>query len=147
MKFPDLPELCREIFKHFSKKSLLLNSAERVASTAAVRPIEAQFRDEFYRVFKLLLGTGVAISSEWARGKSGRIDFRILGPKWGVEFLVDGTMSTLSEHCGRFLPPNGKYRQWINDGLITDWLVIDCRCPNPPGISKFTSLLHLWLHH
>jgi hypothetical protein len=138
-KFPTLPELCKEVFRHFSKKSLLLNSVGRGPPGAAPRPVEAQYRDEFYRVFKSLLGNGVGISSEWARGRGGRIDFRILGPKWGVEFLVDGTMTTLNEHYGRFL----KYHGWILGGLMRDWLVIDCRCSRPGGTSKFTSLLHL----
>jgi hypothetical protein len=143
-KFPTLPELCNEVFKHFSKKSLLLNSAERVGSAAVLRPVEAQYRDEFYRVFNSLLGNSVGISSEWARGRGGRIDFRILGPKWAVEFLVDGTMTTLNEHYGRF-QRDGQYYWWISEGFIRDWLVIDCRCSRPGGTSKFTSLLHLWV--
>jgi hypothetical protein len=140
-KFPTLPDLCKEVFKNFSKKSLLLNSVER---GSALRSVEAQFRDEFYRVFKSLLGNGVGISSEWGRDGSGRVDFRILDPQWGVEFLIDGTMRPLGEHYRRFLP-DGKYHWWITQGLMSDWVVIDCRCSEPPGTSKFTSLLHLWV--
>ena len=109
-----------------------------------LRSVEAQYRDEFYRIFKSLLGNGVGISSEWARGGGGRIDFRIIGPKWGVEFLIDGTMTMLNDHYGRF-QPGGKYHWWILEDLIRDWVVIDCRCSRPPGTSKFTSLLHLWV--
>jgi hypothetical protein len=134
-EFPSLPDLCKEVFKNFSKRSLLLNSAGRAT-------VEAQYQDEFYRVFKTLLGNSVGISSEWARGRGGRIDFRILDPKWGVEFLVDGTMTTLNEHYGRFMP-DGRYHWWVLGGLMSDWLVIDCRCSRPGGTSKFTSLLHL----
>ena len=140
-KYPTLPELCKEVFRHFSKKSLSLNSAGRGPPRTGPRPVEAQYQDEFYRVFKSLLGNGVGISSEWARGKGGRIDFRILGPKWAVEFLVDGTFTTLNEHYGRFLT-DGKYWWWISQGMIGDWLVIDCRCSGP-GTCKFISLLHL----
>jgi hypothetical protein len=61
-KFPTLPELCKEIFKCFSKRSLLLNSAGR--GTVSLRAVEAQYRDEFYRIFKSLLGNGVGISNE-----------------------------------------------------------------------------------
>jgi hypothetical protein len=136
-EFPTLPELCKEVFKHFSKSSILLNSAGRAT-------VEAQYQDEFYRVFKTLLGNSVGISSEWARGTGGRIDFRILGPKWGVEFLVDGTRTKLSEHYGRF-QPDGQYYWWISQGFIRDWLIIDCRCSKPGRTSKFTSLLHLWV--
>jgi hypothetical protein len=53
-------------------------------------------------------------------------------------------MATLNEHYGRFLP-GGKYHWWILEGLMSDWVVIDCRCSRPPGTSKFTSLLHLWV--
>ena len=81
------------------------------------------------------------------RGKGlGRIDFRILGPKWAVEFLIDGTMTTLSEHYQRF-QPNGKYYWWILQGLVTDWVVIDCRSSRPPGTSKFTSYYAFKLRH
>jgi hypothetical protein len=73
-KYPTLPELCKEVFRHFSKKSLLLNSAGRGPPSTGPRLVEAQYQDEFYRVFKSILGNGVGISSEWARGKGGRID-------------------------------------------------------------------------
>ena len=106
--------------------------------------VESQYRDEFYRVFKSLLGDGVGISSEWARGGGGRIDFRILDPKWGVELLMDGNAGTIREHYKRFLP-GGRYYGWISEGLMSDWLVIDCRTFKPKGASKFTSFLHLWL--
>ena len=140
-KFPTLSGLCKEIFKNFSKKSLLLNSLDRAPSP---RQVEAQYRNEFYRVFKSLLGNGVGISTEWARGKGGRVDFRIMGPNWGVEFLIDGTFKTLNDHYDRFRP-GGQYHGWILEGLMSDWVVIDCRCSDPPGTSKFTSLLHLWV--
>jgi hypothetical protein len=136
-EFPTLPELCKEVFKHFSTSSLLLNSTGR-------EEVEAQYQDEFYRVFKSLLGNNVGISSEWARGNSGRIDFRILDPKWGVEFLVDGARKKLCEHYERF-QRDGQYYWWISQGFIKDWLVIDCRCSEPGRTSKFTSLLHLWV--
>jgi len=142
--FPDLRALCLAVLKCFSKKRLLLSSIERQPTKAGVRPVEAQYQDEFYRTFTSLLGTGVSISSEWAPDNSGRVDFRILGPKWGVELLRDGTEKTIDEHYKRFLP-KGKYYKWISKGLITDWLVIDCRSSTPEEFGKFTSLLHLWV--
>jgi hypothetical protein len=143
-RFPNLRELCIAVFKDFSRKSLLLSSAERGPTIAATRTLESQYQDEFYRAFTSLLGNGVGISSEWSRSKGGRLDFRILGPKWGVKLLRDGTKTTLDEHYKRFLP-NGKYHKWISKGLISDWLVIDCRCSTPERYSKFISLLHLWV--
>jgi hypothetical protein len=143
-RFPNLRELCMAVLKCFSKKSLLLSSAERRPTIAAVRPLEAQYQDEFYRAFTSLLGTGVGISSEWSRDNGGRVNFRILGPKWGVELLRDGTKNTVDEHYKRFLP-KGKYYKWISDSFISEWLVIDCRCSTPEEYGKFTSLLHLWV--
>jgi hypothetical protein len=146
-RFPHLRDLCMAVLKCFSKKSLLLSSAERQLTIAAPRPLEAQYQDEFYRAFTSLLGTGVGISSEWSRESRARVDFRILGPKWGVELLRDGTEDTVEEHYERFLP-DGKYHKWISDGLITEWLVIDCRRSTPEfgdEYSKFTSLLRLWV--
>jgi hypothetical protein len=144
-RFPSLPELCKAVFKCFSKKNLLLSPAEK-RPTPAARPLEAQYQDEFYRAFTALLGDGVGISSEWSYDNNdGRFDFRILGPKWGVELLRDGTEDTVHEHYKRFLP-RGKYHKWISDGLISDWLVIDCRCSTPEEYSKSsTSLLHSWV--
>jgi len=86
-RFPNLRELCIAVFKDFSKKSLLLSSAERGPTIAAARTLESQYQDEFYRAFASLLGNGVGISSEWScskelsNSKGGRIDFRILGSK------------------------------------------------------------------
>ena len=128
----------------------MLSTAERGPTIAAARTLESQYQDEFYRAFTSLVGNGVGISSEWSRSKEsssskgGRIDFRILGPKWGVELLRDSTKKTLDEHYKRFLP-NGKYHKWISKGLISDWLVIDCRCSTPERYSKFISVLHLWV--
>ena len=141
-EFPHLRKLCIAVFKCFSKKNLLLSSAERRPAIAAARPLEAKYQDEFYRAFTSLLGNGVGISSEWSRDNRGRFDFRILGPKWGVQLLRDGDQ--LKDHYDRFLP-GGKYYSWIESGLISDWLVIDCRCSTPEEYSKFTSLLHLWV--
>jgi hypothetical protein len=143
-RFPNLHELCIAVLKRFSKKSLLLGCADRRAPKAVAQPVEALFQDEFYHAFKSLLGNGVGISSEWQRGVGGRIDFRILDPKWGVEFLSEGTAKTLEEHYKRF-EPDGQYHWWISNDWIRDWVVIDCRSSPPRAYGKFTSLLYLWV--
>ena len=79
------------------------------------RPLEAQYQDEFYRALTSLLGNSVGISSECSLDNGGRVDFRISGPKWGVEILWDGDQ--LKDHCKRFLP-GGKYYPWIKSGSI-----------------------------
>jgi hypothetical protein len=92
---------------------------------------------------KSIAGNGVGILSEWGRGRGGRIDFRILGPKWVVEFLIDVTKATLNEHYGRFLP-GGKYHWWILEGLMSDWVV------GVQDLQELVSLPHsctFGLHH
>ena len=116
------------VLRSFSRSNLLLSREGRLGASAQVRPTEAQFQDEWYRAFNSLLGHGFAVSSEWSQSEDGRIDFRILGPKWGIELLRDG--DRLTEHCNRFLG-KGAYHQWIADGSMKDWIILDCRhsCP------------------
>jgi hypothetical protein len=125
-KYPSLYILCEAVLRNFSKRSLSSNM--RLGTAARVRPPEAQFQDEWYRAFKSLLGHGVAISSEWSIDKSGRIDFRIPDPSWGIELLRDG--DRLNQHCDRFLD-GGNYFGWIKDGWLKDWIILDCRHSDP----------------
>lgn len=127
-KFPTLIELCDAVLRKFSPKNLLLSLDGRLATSAKPRPPEAQFQDGWYRAFKSLLGHDVAISSDWSRYGDGRIDFRIVGPGWGVELLRDG--DRLAEHCNRFFD-KGAYHQWIKNGWVKDWIILDCRHSEP----------------
>lgn len=127
-KFPTLTELCDAVLRKFSPKNLLLSLDGRLATSARPRPPEAQFQDEWYRAFKSLLGPDVAISSEWSRYGDGSIDFRIVGPAWGIELLRDG--NRLAEHCNRF-SDKGAYHQCIKNGWIKDWIILDCRHSEP----------------
>ena len=97
-----------------------------------------RMQDEWYRGFNSLLGHGFAISSEWSQLGNGRIDFRIIGPKWGIELLRDG--DRLAEHCNRFLD-KGAYHQWIVDGSMKDWIILDCRHSRPQKYRMITSFL------
>lgn len=92
------------------------------------RPQESLYQDEFYRSYKALMGSSSAISSGWARPGCGRIDFLILGTGWGVELLRDG--GRLSDHCQRF-DPGGIYYPLICNGLLKDWLILDCTKKSP----------------
>lgn len=67
-------------------------------------------------------------------GPGGRIDFLLPDVKWGIEILREG--DRLGEHCQRF-EGSGSYTPWIRSGLMTDWLIIDCRttAPKPYGMS------------
>lgn len=108
-----------------------------VGTSAQPKPLEAVYQDEFYRVFNSLLSSGSGISSEWSRGSSGRIDFRIVGPKWGIELVRDG--NRLTEHCQRFLP-GGAYFQWIQDGFLSDSIILDCGHQHPKPCSKIAPI-------
>ena len=123
-KFPSLPDFCGAVLRKFSRTGLLLSRDGRLGASARSRPPEAQFQDEWYRAFNSLLGHGFEISSEWSSSRNGRIDFKIVGPAWGVELLRDG--DRLAEHCNRFLE-KGTYHRWIANGQIKDWIILDCR--------------------
>jgi hypothetical protein len=127
-KFPTLAELCKAALRRFSRKNLQQSSEGRRPTIPRPRPPEAQYQDEFYRALTSLLGNGVGISSEWSRDNGGRVDFRISGPKWGVEILRDG--DRLKDHCDRF-SRGGKYYPCIESGSISDWIILDCRCSRP----------------
>lgn len=78
------------------------------------------------------------MSSGWSRCGDGRIDFRIVEPSWGIEFLRDG--DRLTEHCNRFLE-KGTYHQWILNGLIKDWLILDYRHSRPQKYGRISIIL------
>ncbi|PGG99849.1 hypothetical protein AJ79_08401 [Helicocarpus griseus UAMH5409] len=126
--FPTLGQLCMRVLENFSKSQLQLGCRGRITTSGKQSNPEAQFQDEFYRSLTALVGHGVRISSEWSRGDDGRIDFRILEPKWGVELLRDG--DRLAEHCRRFTP-TGTYGNWIQEKHLKDWLILDCRHSDP----------------
>jgi hypothetical protein len=139
-EFPTLHALCEATLRRFSRRNLLACTEGRLALSAQIRPPEAQFQDEFYRALNNLLGSGVAVSSEWSRCGDGRIDFRIVETGWGVKMLRDG--DRLSGHCGRFVQ-GGSYDRWINQGWIKDWIVLDCRHSRPLPYGTIASLLPL----
>lgn len=125
--FPSLTVLCEAVLRSFSRKNLRL-SVDRSTPLTRKRPPEAQFQDEFYRAFHAVVGHDIAISSEWACNSDGRVDFLITQPGWGVELLRDG--DRLAEHCSRFRR-GGSYSTLIRDGVMKDWLVLDCRHSKP----------------
>lgn len=127
-EYPSLPVFCEAVLRKFSRTGLLLSRTKRLGASAQVRPPEAQFQDEWYRAFNSLLGHGHAISSEWSQSRDGRIDFRIVGPAWGIELLRDG--DRLAEHCNRF-SATGAYYRWIANNWIKDWIILDCRHSRP----------------
>lgn len=129
-QFPSITSLCEAVLRRFSRKNIL-SSVPRSPTTSG-RPPEAQFQDEWYRAFHDVVGHGAGISSEWSRSGDGRIDFWIVNPKWGIELLRDG--DRLTEHCQRF-SDKGTYSTWISEGLLSEWLILDCRHSRPQKYS------------
>ena len=71
---------------------------------------------------------------DYAPATGGSYDvFHIITLGWGFELLRDG--DRLLEHCKRF-EPQGTYHQSIRQGLLTDWLILDCRRSIPRKLCK-----------
>ncbi|KAB8229541.1 uncharacterized protein BDW43DRAFT_303111 [Aspergillus alliaceus] len=125
-KYQTVEALAEAVLRKFSLRNL--SSAAQLGTGAVMRPVEAAYQDEFYRALHALLGFSSKISSEWSGSKDGRIDFRIADVNWGIEVLREG--NRLTKHCQRFIN-NGSYTQWIQNGWLQDWLIIDCRTSAP----------------
>lgn len=76
-----------------------------------------------------MAGRGVPICSEWSRTGDGRVDFYIPEKKWAIELLRDH--DRVHEHVSRF-KAGGSYYPWIKEGMIVDWIIIDC-ATSPPA--------------
>lgn len=127
--FKDIKRLCYEISKHFSPRNLQHCLKGKLSTAENLRPVEAQYQDEFYRSFNAAVGRGVPIDSKWARTLDGRVDFWIPQKKWAAELLRDH--EGIIEHCDRFNNPDGQYQPWIDSGKIEDWIILDCATSLP----------------
>ncbi|KAL1994366.1 hypothetical protein VTN49DRAFT_3035 [Thermomyces lanuginosus] len=125
-KYPDIGTLARAVLERFSSRNL--SCTTRVGIGAITRPVEAAYQDEFYRALHAVLGSAANVTSEWTSEGGGRIDFRIANVGWEIELLRED--NRLREHCERFTG-NGLYGNWIQKGLLMDWLIIDCRTSRP----------------
>lgn len=126
--FPTIQSLCQAVLQRFSMVKLRQSIEGKVSTGEQLRPLEAQYQDEFYRAFSSIMPPGVAISSKWSRHGDGRIDFWIPYQGWGIELLRDH--SRVTEHCERF-KPGGRYYPWVESGLLKDWIIIDCTTTMP----------------
>lgn len=122
-KFSSVDALCMSAVQRFSRTAL--NNGEGTLGSGAVpRPLEAVYQDELYRACFSLLGN-IYISSEWSgKDKNGRVDFLVRQVNWAIECVRDG--SRLDEHISRFRK-GGRYYQWIENGEITEYIVLDFR--------------------
>ncbi|KAH8423892.1 uncharacterized protein LDX57_001644 [Aspergillus melleus] len=127
-RFPCLATLCEAILKCFSRTRLLSDPDTSYLPNKFIRPPETPFQDEWYRCFSSLVGHGVGISSKWSCIGNEQVDFRIIGPAWGVELLRDGDQ--IHSVCARF-QQHGLYHPLVENGQMTDWLILDCRQSAP----------------
>ena len=117
--------------RQFSRRNL--RAVTRFGVGALIRPVEATYQDEFYRSLHTVLGYAMDVTSEWSPDGVGRIDFRLGSVGWGIELLREG--DRLHDHCQRFTT-RGAYGEWIRQGLLQDWLIIDCRTSPPRSYGK-----------
>lgn len=123
--YPNIEVLALKVLQRFSRAMLYMaEQGQRYGPSGKPRPLEVAYQDEFYRCFGEEVGPGVGIVSERSCVGQGRIDFHIITPHWGFELLHDGDRPL--GHCNRF-KPGGTYHQSIQQGLLTNWLILDCR--------------------
>ena len=141
ISYPNIEVLALKVLQRFSKTMLCMaEQGQRYGPSGKPQPLEAAYQDEFYRCFGEEVGPDVGIVSEKSCTGKGHIDFHIITPGWGIELLRDG--DRLSEHCKRF-KPHGTYHQSIQQGLLTDWLILDCRRSIPRTCCKYKGPLFL----
>jgi hypothetical protein len=112
-------QLAEATLQNFSCRHL--SSTTSLGMGAILRPVEAAYQDEFYCTLCLVLGFSGKVSSKWSGDNSGRINFWLPEVKWGIEILREG--DRLGEYCKQFVD-NGSYTSWIQNGWITDWLIV-----------------------
>jgi hypothetical protein len=134
-----------EVLSEFSTMNLRhAAQGKKMSSAARYRPMEAQYQDEFYRAFSLLVGRGIPICSEWSRTSNGQVNFWIPEKKWAIELLRDH--DRVNEHISRF-KQGGKYFSWLKDKMIEDWIIIDCATSWPTNgiLLPYMSIIPIYL--
>ncbi|OJJ47655.1 hypothetical protein ASPZODRAFT_165779, partial [Penicilliopsis zonata CBS 506.65] len=139
-RYGTLRELCLDILNQFSVISLQHSSqGKKISSAAKYRPVEAHYQDEFYKAFRMVAGRGVPISSEWSRTKKGSLDFWMPEKMWAIELLRD--YDRVDEHISRF-QNMGQYHDWVIEGMIKDWIIINCATTVPAIDYPEPNLIH-----
>lgn len=125
-----------QAIRAFSSSSLA-SDGRGLGTGAMQKPLEPQYQDEFYRAAYEILGQQIYLSSEWSPvGLNGPVDFRMKSMNWAIECVREG--DRLQQHVKRF-QEGGKYHRWIQDGSITEYIIIDFRTSMPPKINcKFS---------
>ena len=129
--------------KNFSSNALR-SGGRGFSHGAEIRPVEAQYQDEFYRACFYTLGRQVHLTSEWTRSSgNGRVDFQIKAVKWAIECVREG--DRLKEHIQRF-QKGGRYYGWISSEQVEDYILLNFWTSMPTkreGIFIYYSILIL----
>ena len=128
-EFRNLRDLTLAILREFSSSNLRHSAQGKILSSGAQpKSVETQYQDDFYRCFNKVAGRGVPVCTEWSRTTDGRVDFWIPGQKWAVEIVRE--QDRINEHIMRF-HENGQYYPWRVDGMIQDWIIVNCTTSPP----------------
>lgn len=107
------------------------------------KPVESQYRDEFYRSCFEVLGRKILVISEFStQGCEGRMDFFIKSTQWRIECTHEG--DRLQQHIVRFLP-GGNYYPMIELGEMKQYILIDFWTSTPP-ILKGNSIASFFVY-
>jgi hypothetical protein len=142
-QFESAYALSLQVLTNFKPSQIEL-PIRRVNSGSADLPPEAHYQDEYYRSLLAITYGNVRISPEFASARgakvAGRIDFFIPGVKWGIENTREG--DRLNNHASRFEPD--AYHKWLEDGDMTDYVLLDCRTTIPSTSHPSTIYLNIW---
>jgi hypothetical protein len=123
---PDSLSTC--VFNALKKLHTWSLKATWSTNAAGSRVCETQWQHLFHHALMSCVPEDWVISADFGHsiGSAGKLDFYISSLKvgWGVELLVDG--NNRMEHVRRF-KQGGRYAQFVDDGYVEDWIVIDFR--------------------
>ena len=125
-----MKDLCLAVIREFKSRGLKLDE-QRLGPGALTRPLEANYKDEFYRACYTLLGD-IYLSSEWSgKEKTGRVDFIVKSQRWAIECVRDG--DRLDEDIARF-EEDGRYFPWVSSGEVQEYIILDFRKTLPSRV-------------
>ncbi|TDL19522.1 hypothetical protein BD410DRAFT_842059 [Rickenella mellea] len=117
-------DLTFDIIQRF--KPVQLSGSTLDGTLLTPRPIEARYRDEFYRRLGELVGDCVRISPEFLTGanaKKGCIDFFLPTQRWGISITYEG--NGLQGRCER-VGLHSAYGAWLTSSNMIDWIILNC---------------------
>jgi hypothetical protein len=140
--FPSLLNFVKTVAANM-RPSLLNTISRAVPQVSGITFCENRWQAEFYRS-SAALGHSILLMPESIipphAAKSGRIDFFIAGPQtnWGVEILRD------ERDLEEYNSDAGAYKWWIDNDIISDFVVLDFRCKPVSASHPSKTPLLLW---